>query len=36
MFPGFGERLGKELKTYAPAAAGCDIRVLKSKDQISP
>ncbi|CAK9040166.1 unnamed protein product [Durusdinium trenchii] len=35
MFPGFSERLTKELKNYAPAAAQCDIRVLKSKDQIS-
>ena len=30
-----GERLTKELKNYAPVAAQCDIRVLKSKDQIS-
>ena len=30
-----GERLTRELKNYAPVAAQCDIRVLKSKDQIS-
>lgn len=35
MFPGFSERLTRELKNYAPVAAQCDIRVLKSKDQIS-
>ncbi|CAJ1434055.1 unnamed protein product [Effrenium voratum] len=35
MFPGFSERLSKELRGYAPVAAQCDIRVLKSKDQIS-
>jgi len=33
MFPGFSERLAKELKSYAPLAAQSDIRVLKSKDQ---
>eukprot|EP00931_Biecheleriopsis_adriatica_P069171 TRINITY_DN43046_c0_g1_i1.p1 TRINITY_DN43046_c0_g1~~TRINITY_DN43046_c0_g1_i1.p1 ORF type:complete len:397 (+),score=90.51 TRINITY_DN43046_c0_g1_i1:46-1236(+) len=35
MFPGFSERLCKELRSFAPAAAQTDIRVLKSKDQIS-
>jgi len=33
MFPGFSERLAKELKSFAPMAAQADIRVLKSKDQ---
>ncbi|CAE7662657.1 ACTI, partial [Symbiodinium microadriaticum] len=35
MFPGFSERLSKELRALAPVAAQCDIRVLKSRDQIS-
>eukprot|EP00439_Symbiodinium_sp_Y106_P027879 s3131_g3.t1 len=30
-----GERLSKELRALAPVAAQCDIRVLKSRDQIS-
>lgn len=35
MFPGFSERLTRELKSNAPLAAQADIRVLKSKDQTS-
>mmetsp|Transcript_80999 Transcript_80999/g.146203 ORF Transcript_80999/g.146203 Transcript_80999/m.146203 type:complete len:413 (-) Transcript_80999:157-1395(-) len=32
MFPGFAERLAKELRGYAPAASQAGIRVLQSKD----
>lgn len=32
MFPGFSERMVKELRTYAPAASQSKIRVLMSKD----
>lgn len=33
MFPGFSERLAKELRASAPAASQAGIRVLHSKDQ---
>mmetsp|Transcript_78987 Transcript_78987/g.209748 ORF Transcript_78987/g.209748 Transcript_78987/m.209748 type:complete len:390 (-) Transcript_78987:82-1251(-) len=35
MFPGFRERLTKELRGYAPTASQATIRVLDSKDQKS-
>jgi actin-related protein len=33
MFPGFSQRLTKDLKSYAPTAAHANIRVVQSKDQ---
>lgn len=33
MFPGFSERLTKELRGYAPTASQANIRVVQSKDQ---
>merc|ERR1712151_1298109 len=33
MFPGFSNRLLKDLKSYAPTAAQPSIRVVQSKDQ---
>lgn len=33
MFPGFTERLTKELRGYAPTASQANIRVVASKDQ---
>lgn len=33
MFPGFNERLSKELKNYAPSATQANVRVVQPKDQ---
>merc|ERR1712217_730662 len=33
MFPGFTERLSKDLQSYAPTASKANIRVVSSKDQ---
>jgi actin beta/gamma 1 len=33
MFPGFGERLAKDLRGFAPTASQAHVRVVQSKDQ---
>jgi len=33
MFPGFAERLARELRGYAPTASQANIRIVQSKDQ---